>query len=142
MSTSRNSVRLGVAAILLTLCTLVGCKHDGSFGRLGRNAGTYAQTGLGTPHCPDCAAGSAQLRPEAVASSGTARSGDNSVAVTPYGGQTTCPVTDEELGSMGPPVPVAVKGQTIYVCCAGCAASVRSDPDVYLAKVAAERSGQ
>ena len=56
-----------------------------------------------------------------------------------YGGQTTCPVTDEELGSMGPPVPVKVKGQTIYVCCKGCVKTVESSPEQYIAKVARER---
>lgn len=59
-----------------------------------------------------------------------------------YGGQKTCPVTDEPLGSMGPPVPVTVKGQTIYVCCQGCVETVQADPDLYLAKVMRERSGQ
>ena len=59
-----------------------------------------------------------------------------------YGGQKTCPVTGEALGSMGPPVPVTVKGQTIYVCCQGCVETVQSDPDVYLAKAVRERSGQ
>jgi len=59
-----------------------------------------------------------------------------------YGGQKTCPVTDEPLGSMGPPVPVTVKGRTIYVCCQGCVETVERDPDVYLAKAMRERSGQ
>ena len=59
-----------------------------------------------------------------------------------YGGQKTCPVTDEALGSMGPPIPVTVKGQTIFVCCQGCVAEVQGDPDVYLAKVMRERNGQ
>jgi len=58
-----------------------------------------------------------------------------------YGGQKTCPVTGEALGSMGPPVPVTVKGQTIYVCCQGCVESVQSDPDLYIAKVMRERTG-
>jgi YHS domain-containing protein len=59
-----------------------------------------------------------------------------------YGGQKTCPVTDEKLGKMGTPVPVTIKGQTIYVCCQGCVETVQSDPDVYLTKAARERSGQ
>lgn len=59
-----------------------------------------------------------------------------------FGGQKTCPVTGEPLGSMGPPVPVTVKGQTIYVCCEGCADTVQADPDLYLAKVMQERGGQ
>lgn len=65
-----------------------------------------------------------------------------SVDSRPYGGQKTCPVMDEPLGSMGPAIPVTVRGQTIYVCCRGCASKVQRDPDRYLAKVTAERAGQ
>lgn len=60
----------------------------------------------------------------------------------PYGGQKLCPVTDDELGSMGAPIPVTVRGQTIWVCCRGCVAKLQRDPDKYLRKVAAERAGQ
>ena len=60
----------------------------------------------------------------------------------PYGGQKTCPVLGDELASMGTPIPVQVKGQTIYVCCNGCVNKVKKDPDKYLKKVEAERSGR
>ena len=63
-------------------------------------------------------------------------------AAAPYGGQKLCPVTDEELGSMGAPIPVMVRGQTIWVCCRGCVAKVQRDPNKYLRKVEAERAGQ
>jgi hypothetical protein len=46
--------------------------------------------------------------------------------------QQTCPVTGEELGSMGPPLPVSVNGRTIQVCCQGCVSAVRKTPDKYL----------
>lgn len=59
-----------------------------------------------------------------------------------YGHQKTCPVSGEALQSMGPPVPVSVKGQTIYVCCAGCVEAVQNEPDIYLAKVMGERAEQ
>lgn len=74
-----------------------------------------------------------------TASPGTAPAGSEA---RPYGGQKTCPVMGEELGSMGPPIPVTVNGQTIYVCCKGCASKVQRDPDTYLRKVEAERAGQ
>lgn len=57
-----------------------------------------------------------------------------------YGGQKTCPVTGHDLGSMGAPIPVTVKGQTIYVCCQGCVAKLQRDPDTFLRKVETERS--
>lgn len=46
------------------------------------------------------------------------------------------------LGEMGDPIPVSVKGQTVFVCCRGCVAKVQRDPDKYLAAVAAERAGR
>lgn len=59
-----------------------------------------------------------------------------------YGGQRTCPVMGDILGEMGEPIPVAVKGQTVYVCCKGCVGKVQRDPDKYLAIVNAERAGR
>jgi YHS domain-containing protein len=58
----------------------------------------------------------------------------------PYGGQKTCPVTGEELDPAGGALPVTVRGQTIYVCCRGCAMKVKLHPDTYLAKTIAERA--
>ena len=59
----------------------------------------------------------------------------------PYGGQKMCPVTGDALGSMGPAIPVSLpSGQTIYVCCRGCANRVQRDPATYLRKVEAEKS--
>lgn len=52
--------------------------------------------------------------------------------------QQTCPVTGERLGSMGSPIPVTVGGKTIQVCCQGCVATVKKNPDKYLKIVANE----
>jgi hypothetical protein len=49
--------------------------------------------------------------------------------------QKVCPVTDEPLGSMGPPVRVVVEGKTVFVCCKGCVADLKHDPKTYLAKL-------
>ena len=46
--------------------------------------------------------------------------------------QRTCPVTQEPLGSMGKPIRVTVGGQSIFVCCEGCVAAVKRNPDKYL----------
>ena len=60
-----------------------------------------------------------------------------------YGGQKTCPVTGEALGSMGAPIPVNLPGgQTLYVCCRGCANRVMREPVAFLQKVEAERKAQ
>ena len=65
-----------------------------------------------------------------------ARSFSNSPTV----GQRNCPVTGEPLGSMGGAIPVAVRGETVYVCCQGCVAPVKKNPDKYLAIVRREIS--
>lgn len=61
-------------------------------------------------------------------------------AALAFGGQKMCPVTGEGLGSMGKPITVTVKGETVYVCCRGCAAKAQADPAKTLAAVAADRA--
>lgn len=56
-----------------------------------------------------------------------------------WGGQKTCPVTDEALGSMGDPIAVKVQGHTVWVCCEGCVDAVKEDPDKSLLYVQNER---
>ncbi len=48
--------------------------------------------------------------------------------------QKTCPVTGKPLGSMGAPPKIQVGGKPLFVCCAGCSAKVRANPQPYLAK--------
>jgi Cu(I)/Ag(I) efflux system membrane fusion protein len=48
----------------------------------------------------------------------------------------SCPVTGAQLGSMGPPIAVEVKGRTIWTCCDYCPPKVRANPTGYLAKLA------
>ncbi len=47
--------------------------------------------------------------------------------------QKICPVSEEELDSMGTPIKVDVKGGPIWVCCKGCIKKVKADPEKYLA---------
>jgi len=53
--------------------------------------------------------------------------------------QRTCPVSGELLGSMGKPYKVTVKGRTVFLCCEGCEAKIKKDPDKYLEKISAAR---
>lgn len=46
-----------------------------------------------------------------------------------------CVVSGQKLGSMGSPIEVQVKGRTVLLCCSGCEASLRADPESYLAKL-------
>ncbi len=49
--------------------------------------------------------------------------------------QLVCPVSGENLGSMGKPIKVAAKGQSFMLCCTGCEKEVKSSPDAVLAKL-------
>ena len=49
--------------------------------------------------------------------------------------QRVCPVSGEALGTMGKPYKVTVAGRTVFLCCQGCEAELRKDPDKYLAKL-------
>lgn len=44
-------------------------------------------------------------------------------------------MTDERLGSMGPPVKLTIKGEPVFVCCKGCKKSAEANPDETLAKL-------
>jgi hypothetical protein len=46
--------------------------------------------------------------------------------------QKVCPVSEEPLGSMGKPVEVTVKGRVVFLCCDGCEADLKANPDKYL----------
>ena len=45
-------------------------------------------------------------------------------------------MTSEPLGSMGVPLKLTIKDQTIWVCCKGCEKKALANPDQTLAKVA------
>jgi Cu(I)/Ag(I) efflux system membrane fusion protein len=49
-----------------------------------------------------------------------------------------CPVSDEMLGTMGPPLKVEVNGMSVWICCEGCREDLLADPDKYLAKLKSE----
>jgi len=44
-------------------------------------------------------------------------------------------VSEEPLGSMGPPLKVMVNGQPAWVCCEGCVQQAKADPNQTPAKV-------
>lgn len=45
--------------------------------------------------------------------------------------QKHCPVSGKPLGSMGSPVAIDANGQRVFVCCAGCVNTVKSNPTKY-----------
>lgn len=42
---------------------------------------------------------------------------------------------DERLGSMGPPLKLTVKGETVFVCCSGCKKKAEENPEKTLSTV-------
>lgn len=40
-----------------------------------------------------------------------------------------CPITRQPLGSMGVPVKITLRGQTVYLCCEGCRTKAKHAPD-------------
>ncbi len=55
--------------------------------------------------------------------------------------QKVCPVMDEPLGGMGPPIKVIMGDQVVFLCCRGCIKKLKADPVKYLAKVHATTGG-
>jgi hypothetical protein len=51
--------------------------------------------------------------------------------------QRICPVTGAALGSMGVPVKITLRGQTVFLCCKGCMGKAKRSPDEML-KILAE----
>ena len=51
--------------------------------------------------------------------------------------QRICPVTELPLNSMGGPVQVTVAGRKVFICCVGCEARLKQEPQKYLARLPA-----
>jgi len=47
--------------------------------------------------------------------------------------QATCPVSGEELGSMGTPIKKTVGDEVVLLCCNGCSKEFDANPEKYLA---------
>jgi len=49
--------------------------------------------------------------------------------------QAVCPVSTENLGSMGKPLKVTAEGRTFYLCCKNCEKEVKANPKAVIAKL-------
>lgn len=49
--------------------------------------------------------------------------------------QEWCPVSDDRLGSMGPPIKLMIKDKPVFICCDGCKKKAEADAEKTLAKV-------
>ncbi len=128
-----RAVRLMLPVMLLgTSVLLGGCGSQGGKKEGKIVPGTAKPANSQGPAEPKAAAGAGQ-KAEMDGLSGLSAE-DRALAEK----QRTCPVTGEPLGSMGTPVKVTVKGQTVFLCCDGCKAAIDKDPDKYLAKLKAK----
>lgn len=48
---------------------------------------------------------------------------------------TVCPVSGKPIGSMGEGVTVTYQGKTYRLCCGGCIAQFKTDPEKYIKKI-------
>jgi hypothetical protein len=69
-----------------------------------------------------------------TATAAEAPASDSAAATQEIKAQTTCPIAG---GAIDKKLYVDAKGYRIYVCCAGCIAKVKADPDAALAKIKA-----
>ena len=51
---------------------------------------------------------------------------------------TTCPVSGEKVGEMGPPVSIDYQGKKVAFCCDTCIAKFQKEPAKYIAKLPAK----
>ena len=49
--------------------------------------------------------------------------------------QAICPIQGVSLGSMGVPIKITLRGKTVFVCCKGCVAKAKRDPEGTLKKL-------
>ena len=76
--------------------------------------------------------------PKVSATLATLSSADRQLAEA----QKFCAVMNhQQLGSMGAPLKLEIKGEPVFLCCAGCKAKALKNPDETLAKVAALKAG-
>lgn len=65
---------------------------------------------------------------------------ENSSPVAASTSQKACPVSGEELGSMGDLVIVEHKGTSVKLCCKSCIRKFDTNPDQYIAKLKTAKS--
>ena len=131
---SKLSLRYVATGLILSTTLSLGCRGSAAQARNSRAHGDSNVSGPSLGRGPDTdaphSAGRSAIKP---ARSTTSLRGEP---------QQTCPVTGAQLGSIGDPVPVTVKGETILVCCQRCVKKVQQDPDKYLARVRDETAGR
>jgi hypothetical protein len=132
----RVSTLLCLPLFFIAAMTVAGCEKPGGKTAPQTNAAPNQDSAAkaGGPHPNPLPKG------EGTASANPLPSGEAAVALTAadrelIAKQKVCPVSGQALGSMGDPIKVVVKGQTVFLCCSGCVEKIQKDPDKYLAKL-------
>jgi len=106
----------------------------------GSSSGT--SSGAGSSPGPQSPAGQPQPKPEAHQPTAGALKNlaqlpeaDRRLALK----QRVCPITGAPLGAMGVPFKITLRGRPVFLCCKGCAAQAKRDPDGTLKKIAASQ---
>jgi len=106
----------------------------------GSSSGT--SSGAGSSPGPQSPAGQPQPKPEAHQPTAGALKNlaqlpeaDRRLALK----QRVCPITGAPLGAMGVPFKITLRGHPVFLCCKGCAAQAKRDPDGTLKKIAASQ---
>jgi YHS domain-containing protein len=55
---------------------------------------------------------------------------------------TTCIVSGEKLGEMGPPIVINHQGTEVHFCCNGCVKKFNANPEKYLGKLGKQTTPQ
>ena len=117
------------AALLVGLAVVVGCGKPGS----PTVAPTTSATTSSVPDAPAPTEEQQTSAEEIAAERAKLSPADRALVEA----QEWCVISsDERLGSMGAPIKLDVKGQPVFVCCAGCKKKALADPDATLKKVA------
>jgi hypothetical protein len=140
MRTILNSTCMGLA-----LAAVVGCAGGTAPGDATSASGpgpASAQTTPAVPAAPAAdappiaeaktpLAGAATLTDEEIARIEKLPEAERGAALA----QKVCPVTGENLGSMGVPIKEVVGDRTVFLCCKGCVKELKDDPETFLAKL-------
>lgn len=105
------------AITTLSLVAAMGCRTSKSdTDHEGHDHAGHEQPGAAVEAAPETAPAAAGAAAETVA-------------------QTVCPVSGEELGSMGDTITATHAGRTVQLCCKSCVKKFNADPEKYLAKL-------
>jgi YHS domain-containing protein len=74
----------------------------------------------------------AASEPAAAVAEVTDAAGESVVGTVVNVGNKICPVSGEQIGSMGEAIVVEYEGKAYNLCCAGCVAAFNSDPQKYI----------